>query len=841
MENLWKDIRFGLRMLAQKPGFTAIAVLTLALGIGANTAIFTLFDSVLLQKLPVRDPGQLVLFTNETGEGTRSSDSVLPGHWDYYSWENYQYLRQEPLPFTDLAAYRSGQGPVSVRMPGANGGDAQVQRATVHPVSGNFFDVMGVPAALGRTLEPSDDQRNAPPTAVASYDYWKQHLNGDRGAVGRTVILNSTSFTIVGVMPQSFFGERVRTAPNYWVPLSFQSQIELRPSYLDDPNAYWLNLIARIKPGVTMAQAQAAATIALQQFLLNKQGSKLTPEDRQNIAKVYVGLFDGSTGVSHLRDIYSQPLRILLAVVAMVLLIACANVGNLMLSRASARQTEISVRLALGASKLRLIRQLLTESLLLALVGGACGIMLAHWGVDLLVTALAKNSPMKPHLNGPVLLFTIGVTVFAGILFGLAPALYARKTDLASALRAGSKRVAGGDRKWGTTQILVIAQIAISLVLLVGSNLFARSLVNLERQKLGFDASHVLLAQINPRLAGYKPENAAPYYMRLTDAINRLPGVSSGTIARYSPLSGSESTSNISVQGYAAAKDEDMDAHGVTVASHYLETMGITLLLGREIDQRDGATAPKVAMVNEAFIRRYLPRQDPIGAHFGFGDEKHAGDMEIIGVTQNAQFSTDVRDPIEPMVFQPYAQEQDQMVLSGEVAIRTTGNPDAAASELRQAIADVDPTVPISGVQTLATQVSENFEEQRIAAQLITFFGGLALLLACIGLYGIVAQGVARRTNEIGVRMSMGAQPGDILRMILRDTLILVAVGLAIGLPAAFGATRLISSQLYGVGAADLLSFVAAIVILAAVSALAGFLPARRAARVDPMVALRYE
>ena len=664
-----------------------------------------------------------------------------------------------------------------------------------------------------------------------SYDYWKQHLNGDRGAVGRTVILNSTGFTIVGVMPQSFFGERVRTAPNYWVPLSFQSQIELRPSYLDNPNAYWLNLIARIKPGVTMAQAQAAATIALQQFLLNKQGSNLTPEDRQNIAKAYVGLFDGSTGVSHLREIYSQPLRILLVVVAMVLLIACANVGNLMLSRASARQTEISVRLALGASKLRLIRQLLTESLLLALVGGACGIVLAHWGVDLLVTALAKNSPMKPHLNGPVLLFTIGVTVFAGILFGLAPALYARKTDLASALRAGSKRVAGGDRKWGTTQVLVIAQIAISLVLLVGSNLFARSLVNLERQKLGFDASHVLLAQINPRLAGYKPENAAPYYMRLSDAINRLPGVSSGTIARYSPLSGSESTSNISVQGYAPEKDEDMDAHGVTVAPHYLETMGITLLLGREIDQRDGATAPKVAMVNEAFVRRYLPRQNPIRAHFGFGDEKHAGDMEIIGVTQDVQFSNDVRDPIEPMVFEPYAQEQDQMVLSGEVAIRTTGNPDAATSELRQAIADVDPTVPISGVQTLATQVSENFEEQRIAAQLITFFGGWRFC------WPASVSTVSSRKASLAERMKsecacLWARSRVTLRMILRDTLILVAVGLAIGLPAAFGATRLISSQLYGVGAADLLSFVAAIVILAAVSALAGFLPARRAARV---------
>jgi predicted permease len=841
MENLWKDIRFGLRMLVQKPGFTAIAVLTLALGIGANTAIFTLFDAVLIESLPVHEPSRLVLFTDTASEGTSTSDSFPAGKWNYFSTEVYDSLRQQPLPLESLAAFRSGESPVSVRVPGATGDDAQVQRAIVHQVSGNYFDVLGVPAAMGRTLTPGDDQKNAQPVAVVSYGYWKQKFHSDPGSVGKTVILNGAPFTIVGVMPAEFFGERVRRAPDYWLPLVFHPQIEMRPSFVDNPQAYWLFLIGRLKPGASRAQAQAAATVALQQFLTNKEGTKLTDEARRNIQKAHVELFDGGAGISGLRHEYSEPLHILLVVVGMVLLIACANVGNLLLSRASARQTEISVRLALGATKGRLIRQLLTESLLLAALGGACGILLAQWAVNVLVAALAKSSPMKPHLNGAVLAFTLGVTFLAGILFGLAPALYARRTDLASALRAGSRRVAGGERKWGTTQVLVVVQIAVSLVLLVGSNLFARSLLNLEHQKLGFDQDHVLLARINPRLAGYKPENAAAMYRRLYDQLNALPGVRSATIATYSPLSGTRSTYDVSVQGYAATQGEDLDVEAVSVAPRYVETMGMTLLLGRAIGPQDAAGAPLVAMVNEAFVRHFFPKENPIGKHFGFGGPKEAGDIEIVGIVKDTQFSNDVREKVQEMAFLPNLQDKDQSALSAEVALRTAGDPDAAASEVRQAITQVDATLPVSTVQSLRKQVESNFDEERIAAQLIGFFSGLALLLACVGLYGIVAQGVARRTNEIGVRMALGAQPGAILGMVFRDTSILVLAGLAVGLPAAFGATRFISSQLYGVGSADPLSFAAAIIILAAVSALAGFLPARRAARVDPIVALRYE
>jgi macrolide transport system ATP-binding/permease protein len=548
MESLWKDIRFGLRMLIQKPGFTAIAVLTLALGIGANTAIFTLFDAVLLESLPVREPGRLALFTDSPSEGT-STGSVPTGQWQYFSYESYDFLRKQSLPFESLCAFRAGEGPVSVRFQGS-GSDGQVARAIAHLVSGNYFTVMGVDAALGRTFTPDDDKLNAQPVAVVSNGYWKQRLNSDPSAVGKIAILNGTAFTIVGVTPVEFFGERVRRPADYWVPLVFQPQIELRESYLDSKDTYWLYLMGRLRPGATRSQAQAASTVALQQFLTFNAGTKLTEENKASIAKTYVKLYDGGAGISGLRLNYSQPLRVLLVVVVMVLLIACANVGNLLLSRAVARKTEITVRLAMGASRGRLIRQLLTESLLLAALGAGGGVLLAQWAVQALVALVAPNAPIHPHLNGLVLGFTLGITFVSGMLFGLAPALQAGKTDLVTALKLGGGRVAGNRRKFGTTQALVVGQIAISLVLLVGASLFARSLLNLENQQLGFNQENVLLARLNPRLAGYKPADVGVLYRKIYDRVSSLPGVEAATLASYSPLGGSNSTSSVNIQGY---------------------------------------------------------------------------------------------------------------------------------------------------------------------------------------------------------------------------------------------------------------------------------------------------
>jgi predicted permease len=839
MESLWKDIIFGLRMLIRRPGFTAIAVLTLALGIGANTAIFTLFDAVLLESLPVREPSRLVLFSDQVGEGT-STGSLPNASWNLFTNESYEFLKKQPLPFESLGAFRSGEDPVTVHFPG-DSDSGPLQRAVSHLVSGNYFDVLGVDAALGRSLRPDDDKPNANPVTVVSNGYWKQRLHSDPNAIGKVAILNGTAFTIVGVAPPEFFGERVRRSPDYWLPLNFQPQIEQRASFLNLTDYYWLSLMARLRPGVTRNQAQEASTIALQQLLTSKAGSQLTADDKANLAKNKVQLFDGGAGISGLRLRYSEPLRILLIVVALVLLIACANVGNLLLARAVARRTEVTVRLALGASRGRLIRQLLTESVMLAVIGAAVGVLLASWAVQALVQFLAGTAPLHTSLNLPVLAFTIGITLVAGIVFGLAPALQAGRTDLVTALKMGGNRVTGGQRKFGTTQGLVVGQIAMSLVLLVGATLFARSLLNLENQPLGFNQENVVLARINPRLAGYKPTEVGALYRKLYDRLHVLPGVQSATIASYSPLGGSNSTSTLSVMGYEAKPNENTGAQTVFVGPDYPHALGMQLLLGREIGLQDTVGAAKVAMVNEAFVRHFFPNQNPVGHRFGFGDEKTSGDYEIIGVLTDAHFQGADEAKVQETVFPALFQDQSQFALSAEAEVRTVGDPAAATAAIRASIVQEDSRLPITVVKSLHEQVDGTFTQQKLAARLVSFFGGLALLLACVGLYGMVSQGVARRTNEIGVRMALGAQRGDILWMILRDTLSLLLVGLAVGIPAAVGASHFISSQLYGLHSTDVVSFSLGIVILAAVAALAGYLPARRASKVDPIVALHYE
>jgi predicted permease len=826
-------------MLVRRPAFTVIAVLTLALGIGANTAIFTLFDAVLLESLPVREPSRLVLFSDHIGEGT-SSGSLPNGRWDLFTSESYEFLKGQPLPLESLCAFRSGEDPVSVHFSGESD-SGPLQRASVHLVSGNYFDVLGVEAAMGRSIRPDDDKPNANPVAAVSNGYWKQRLHSDPNIIGKLAILNGTAFTIVGVTPPEFFGERVRRPADYWLPLIFQPQIMQRASYLDRTDTYWLALMGRLRPGATREQAQEAGTISLQQYLASKAGSQPTPESKASLAKNRIRLFDGGAGISGLRFTYSEPLHILLVVVALVLLIACANVGNLLLARASARRTEVTVRLALGASRARLIRQLLTESVMLATFGAAFGVLLAHWAVQALVKFLAGSSPLHTSLNGPVLTFTVGITLVAGIIFGLVPALQAGRADLVTALKMGTSRIAGGQRKFGTTQGLVVGQIAMSLVLLVGATLFARSLLNLENQPLGFNQDHVVLARINPRLAGYKPTEVGALYRKLYDRLHALPGIQSATIASYSPLGGSNSTSSITVQGYEPKQNENTNAQMIFVGPDYPHTLGMPLLLGREIGLQDTAGAAKVAMVNEAFVRHYLPNGNPIGHRLSFGDQNSAGDIEIVGVLKDAQFESADTKKVQETIFRAILQDQSQFALSAEVEARTFGDPVAAVSAIRASVGQVDSKLPISGVQTMREQVDATFKQQKLAARLVSFFSGLALLLACVGLYGVVAQSVARRTNEIGVRMALGAQRGNILWMILRDTLALLLFGLAIGIPAALGASHFISSQLYGLRSTDILSFSLGTAVLAIVTILAGYLPARHASKVDPIVALHYE
>jgi predicted permease len=520
----------------------------------------------------------------------------------------------------------------------------------------------------------------------------------------------------------------------------------------------------------------------------------------------------------------------------MVLLVACANVGNLLITRAVARRGEISVRLALGAGSGRLLRQLFTEGLLLAVLGGGAGLLIAHWGTQGLVALMnLGNAPVHPHLNPLALTFTLGITMFTGVFFGLVPALQTRKTDLVTALKASGHRAAG-PRKFTSTQGLILGQITISLVLLVGASLFSRSLLKLEHQPLGFDQDNVLLASINPRIAGYKPTEVGALYRKLFDRLNILPGVRVATIARFSPFSGHVSASQVDVEGYSPRQGESMSVDDVLVGPDYPEALGIPLLLGREISLRDAEGSARVAMVNEAFVRHFFPAANPIGHRFGYGDQSY----EIVGVLKNVHFN-DAKSKVREMIFCALLQDQTQSAMTAELELRTIGDPGAITLQVRDVVSQEDSKIPVTGVQTLRHQVEGSFDEERVAARLVSFLGGIALFLACVGLYGVTAHGVARRTNEIGVRMALGARRGDILGMIFRDTVLLLGGGLILGLPLSYVASQAISSQLFGLGPGDTSSFLVAVAILSVVMALAGFLPARRATRVDPMVALRYE
>jgi predicted permease len=839
LHSVHSDCRYALRQLRRSPGFTTVAILTLALGIGANTAIFTIFDAVLLESLPVREPARLIFSTDSVSEGSYSGGPPND-RWETFSNEVADYLHKQPLPFESLAAVRCGNDTVTVRLANAPMTGGPADRSQVHLVSGNYFQTMGVSSVIGRTLAAEDDQLNAAPVVVTSYGYWKQKLRGDPGVLGQAVYLNGSAFTIVGIAPPEFFGERIRQAPDFWVPLVFQPQIQLRPANAQRTDEYWLMLIGRLTHGTTRIQAQAATNAALRQFLANKAGSHLSDGRKRQIDQSYVEWVDGSGGISWLRYAYSQPLHILLAVMGMVLLIACANVGNLLLSRAAGRQPEISVRLALGGSRLRLVRQLLTESLLLAVLGAACGLLFAHWAVQVLFTRFAENSPIEPHLSLPVLAFTILITMIAGVLFGLAPAFSAGRANLAVSLKAGTRAATGDRRRVSMAQFLIVAQNAVCLVLLLAASLFARSLLNLEKQPLGFDQSQVLLVGVNPRLANYSPETVALLYRKLYDRLRALPAVRSVTVARYSPMSGSSSTNDISIQGHASTPGEALFAETLLVGPSYAETMGIRLLLGREVGLQDTAAQPKVAMVNEAFARAFFPNERPLGHHFDIHQPKDTGEYEIVGVLRDAQFH-DAKTKAEPMVLLALLQDTSLDTLSCEIAVRTVGDPELMAATVRQAVAEVDPTLPVRGTTTLHGQIASTFDVARIVAQLVSFFGALALLLACVGLYGVVAQSVVRRTNEIGLRMALGASAGDILWMTLRGTLALIAIGLMIGTPLCFMAMRLIKSQLYGVSGTAASSFIVPVLILVTVAVVAGILPARRASRVDPMIALRYE
>ncbi len=838
MENLLKDIRYGLRGLLKRKAFAAIAVLTLALGIGANTAIFTLVNAVLLKTLPVSNPQELVLFSDTTGEGTSTEDLPRSGQWRRFSYNSYKYLRDHNDSFTDVAATRSGVSRLSVRQTDSQANAAV--RASGHLVSGNYFSVLGVQAMRGRVLTPDDDKLNAEPATVISHRYWQQELNSDPAVVGRRLIINNTNFTVVGVTPPEFFGERVRRPPDFWLPISFHSQVELRDSFLDNNQVYWLMVLGRLKPGVSMEQAQVSVNLKLRQFLTELAGSQLT-EDRQSaIQNTYVQLADGSGGISNLRTYYSKPLHMLMVIVGMVLLIACANVGSLLLSRAASRKAEISLRMALGATRWRIVRQLLTESMLLALIGGVCGVLLAQWGVTVLVNLVAREAPLDTTADVGVLTFTAGVSLLAGLLFGLVPAIQASRSNLSSAMKEKT-RTRGRFLRLSLSAALVVMQVGLSMVLLTGAGLFGRSLAKLQSEDVGFNKDNLLLVGIDPRLAGYKPAELAGLYQQVLERLGTVPNVQSVSLATYSPLSGTQRISSVQVPGFTPQPGEDPVVEDILIGPNFAATLGVQLLRGREIELRDNASGPLVAVVNQAFVDHYFRDQNPIGRTFTFNDETDGGaHTQIVGVIGDIK-SSNARAAAEPSIYRPILQIQDESAYAVNIQVRTRNDPAPSAVPVRQMLNQIDDKLPIFGVTTMQEQVSDKLNQDRLIAQLVSFFGAVALILACIGLYGVMAHGVARRTNEIGIRMALGAKGGNIAWMVLRETLVLVVAGLALGVPAALLLARLVSTQLFEMSPTDPLTLIGAAMVLTIVAVLAGYIPARRAARVDPLTALRYE
>ena len=837
LDTFAQDLRFGLRQLSKSPLLVAVAVLSLALGIGGNTSVFTLIDAILMQSLPVREPARLALFYDGISTGVYSGDSFPSDIFSYPSWE---YFKGHHASFEGLCAFRQDNDPAVLHISGSE--NTPQERATVHLVSGNYFSVLGVGPAIGRVLRDADDSPGAAPVAIITYNYWRERFHSDDAVLGKHAVLNGTSFTIVGVAAPEFFGERVGRPPDFWLPLSFQPQILQRESWLEARDVFWLNFMGRLAPGATLRSAESDATVQLHQFYLEQAGTSPSDDARRKLARVHVRLKPGGSGISGLRFVYSEPLHILMVIVAVVLLIACANVATLMLARASSRSQEFLARVALGASRSRLLRQMLTESMLLAGLGGIAGVALAWGWTKLLMALLHMNATVKVHPNPLLLGFTVAISLATGLISGIVPGI--RLSRVAPRIGTAVRPAEYGNSRAGGAAPLIVLQVALSLVLLVSSGLLAHSLFAIERQDMGFRRDHILFVTTDPRLAGYQQGALFPLYQAINDQMNAIPGVVSASLARYTPLSGTSSVSNFSMENYTPLPGTQMSLHSVEVGPGFFETLGIPVLAGRPIGVRDTPASPRVAVVNETFVARYLPNQNPIGRHIMLGSPFSAPGVEVVGVVKDSKYY-DLRDQSLPMAFfsiwQPTSHESHDFVYGGDIILRTAGDASSFAPEVRRVLGHINNQLAVLKTGTLDGQVEHSLEQQTMIASLTSIFGILALVLASIGIYGTVAFSVARRTTEIGIRMAIGAQRGSVLWMVLRDSVILITQGIIIGVPLALAATRWIKSFLFGVQPADPFALAAGVSVILLLAVSAAYVPARRATTIDPMSALRNE
>jgi predicted permease len=834
MGNFLQDLKYALRTLGKNPGFTLVAIITLALGIGANTAIFSLTDQVLLRMLPVARPTELVILRSPGPSPGRNWNDGPGG--TSFSYPAYKDLRDQNQIFSGLLARFSTQ--VSVAAQGSS------ELADGELVTGNYFTVLGVQPAMGRVFGAEDETApGANPVVVLSYGYWKRRFGLDPSLLNKQLVVNGHPLTVVGVSRSGFSGVQVGLVPDLFIPITLKAQMTPNWDGLADRDDHWLAMIGRLKSGMSISRAEAAIAPTYQAMLGTESPAKKgNSKARQEFLDRKLILDPGSKGRPILQSDTKGPLRALMGMVGLVLMIACANLASLLVARGEARQREIALRLALGASRWRLVRQLVSESLVLAVAGGLAGVMLASWTLSLIVRAVPENSGasgLTPQLDYRVFIFAAAVSLLTGILFGLAPAMRATRADIQTVLKDQGSSVSAGRANVRTRKVLLAGQIALTAVLLAAAGLFAHSLLNLNRQDLGVRPDHVLQFSISPELNGYTPPQSVTLVGQIRKSIEALPGVRAVSASEIPMLANSNSSSNITVPGYKEQENENMDVDQNWVGPDFLAAMGAPLMSGREISESDTATSPSVAVVNEKFAQRFFAGRNPIGQYFGFGggdDVKR--DVQIVGVVRDSK-NVDLRQEIHPYVLVPYSHSSH----FGDATfyVRTSQDPVSLATAVRKAVRDNDGKLSIFDLRTLVAQVDDIVFTDRLVTYFSLALGLLASLLAAVGLYGVMAYVVARRTREIGIRMALGASQRNVAGMVLQEIAGIAGVGLIVGLTAAYALGRTLESLLFGVKASDPFVFVAATGLLIVVAALAGWLPARSAARVDPMVALRYE
>jgi predicted permease len=843
------DLRSALRQFAKSPGFAATVILTISLGIGANTAIFTLVHAILLRSLPVANPASLYRVGDLDDCCVNGGFINDNGDFDLFSYDLYREIGNNTPEFEQLAAFQSGQNQMNVRV-----GNSMPKSERTEYVSGNYFSTFGIGAYAGRMLQPSDDVAGAAPVAVLSYAAWQSSHAADPNVVGSTFYIQSHPVSIVGIAPPGFFGDRINDSPPaFWIPLNSEPVLEGETTNLKVAESNWLYLLGRLKPGVAPKALEAKISNTLRQWLATQPAYTRNGNDKE-IPKQHVVLSAGGGGIQNLQQQAGDGLRLLTWISALVLLVACANIANLLLARGAARRAETSIRTALGAARTNLIGQSLTESVLLAVAGGIIGIGIAYLGARMILNLAFPEATQMPIQASPspvILGFAFLLSLITGVIFGIVPAWISSHADPAEALRGLNRST--GDRSLLPQKALIVLQGALSLVLLVGAGLMMQTLRNLERQNFGIATQNRYVIHINPMGAGYNLGTIGALNQRIENDFKALPGVKSAGLALYSTLEGNNWGESIFVEGRPApGPEENHNSSWDRVSPQFFQTIGQPVMRGRSFTDQDTASSQMVAVVNQAFVKKFFPREDPMGRHFGVFDQKYAGNFEIVGIVADAKYNNP-REPYRPMYFRPMTQfnrnvtggnffmAESRSVYPNSITVEYAGDAASLESMARRTLANINPDLTMVAFKSLDYQVADNFNGERLVSRLTGLFGLLALILASVGLYGITAYSVARRTNEIGVRMALGANRSKVVALVLRRALLLVAAGLAMGIPVALVGGRLMRTQLYGVNAYDPLSLTGAVFVLAASAALAGFIPARRAASIEPMNALRTE